>query len=34
MTNHDEILLNEATRAMRTDVPDAGELSASAEKVA
>ena len=34
MKNHDEILLDEATQAMRTAAPDAGELSTSAEKVA
>src|SRR6185503_14427558 len=34
MKNQDEILLDEATRAMRAAGPDANELSASAEKVA
>jgi ferric-dicitrate binding protein FerR (iron transport regulator) len=34
MKNHDEILLDEATQAMRAAGPDANELSASAEKVA
>jgi hypothetical protein len=34
MKNHDEEMLDQATRAMRAVAPDAGELSASAEKVA
>jgi len=34
MKNHDEILLDEATQAMRAAKPDASDLSASAEKVA
>ena len=34
MKNHDEELLDQATRAMRTAAPDGGELSDSAEKVA
>jgi len=34
MKNQDEILLDEATQAMRATAPDAGELSGSAEKVA
>jgi hypothetical protein len=34
MKNHDEILLDEATQAMRTAMPDGGEFAASAEKVA
>lgn len=34
MKHEDEVLLNRATEAMRTSAPDAGELSASAEKVA
>ena len=34
MKNHDEILLDEATQAMRSTMPDASELSTSAEKVA
>ena len=34
MKNHDEILLENATEAMRAERPGAGELSASAEKLA
>jgi len=34
MKNQDEILLDQATQAMRATTPDANELSASAEKVA
>jgi len=34
MKNQDEILLDQATQAMRKTTPDASELSASAEKVA
>ena len=34
MKNHDEILLDEATQAMRSAMPGANEFSASAEKVA
>ena len=34
MKNQDEILLDEATKAMRRATPDAADLSASAEKVA
>src|SRR6185503_15688158 len=34
MKNHEEILLDEATQAMRAAAPDAQEFSTSAEKVA
>ena len=34
MKSHDEELLDQATRSMRAAAPEAGELSASAEKVA
>lgn len=34
MKNHDELLLDQATQAMRATAPNASELSASAEKVA
>jgi hypothetical protein len=34
MKNHDEILLDDATQAMRTAKPDPSDLSASADKVA
>jgi len=34
MKNQDEILLDQATQAMRTTTPDSSEFSASAEKVA